>query len=465
MRTRRAREDFLGSRFLLLLGLRLLTTAFLLAPWAGFDEVYHQGYVEVDAERLRWPAFRQIALPRELVAAAGIPPDTNYETQQSPLYYAAAGLLLRLVPRRSPVIDLYVLRLANAVLAFAIGWILWRAAFVLRVGWPPVALLALVPGFAIATCRVCNDVLCGFLISIAVLGGLRSSRRTATFGAAAAGLAPWAKLYGLAVLPGALIREATRRNSPTGARLVRIALIVAPTAVLGLCSWLLLGHPAPIMYNVRGAPAAKVFEVPWVRDVWTVFKSHVWISGMSFHVFPNGFYIAVLCGMLVLFVRTLRSISRENAVAIGILAAPLLTFGLALVYQDWRAFSFYGGGGATGGWYVWAVAVPEMLLLAYGSSRGRAATRLLVAVLSLLLLLTVLGDCALVLDSAGALATTGKGHIVGIASGTISRAFTAYLSSRSAALAAGALVLAVSSWILAGGWILRAARAGDAGAA
>jgi hypothetical protein len=388
--------------------------------------------------------------------------DTNYETQQSPLYYWAAGLLLRLAPHRSPLEELYLLRFVNAALAFSVGLLIWKVVRPAPLAWVPVALLALIPGFGIAMCRVANDALCTVLISVALAGALAvgSGMRLATAGSLAAGIAPWAKLYGLAVLPITAVREALRRGTRIGTRLLRLLLVLCPQVVLTVCSLKLLGHPFPVMYNVRHAPLVPLLSVPWLQDAWAVAKSHIWMSGMSFLVFPTWIYVVpVLLFGWGLFL-SLSRIAESDRKDLAILVGSVAVFVIALAYHDWRAFSFYGGPGGTGGWYFWAVALPEMLLLTYGARKKGMIRKWILPVLAVFALLTVLADVALFLDSTGLLVRTSRNHIAGVMSASPSRIVSAYLASRPRPVAIAAAISAVSSWLLAALLLVTATRLG-----
>jgi hypothetical protein len=425
-----------------------------------------------------WPAFRGIALPGTLVDAMRqwpLPPkyaeifsgrdygeianrpskefhDTNYETQQSPLYYMAAGLFLRLLPGASPITELYALRLLNAGLAFGIGLLLLRVARNLNLGWIPVSLLALIPGFGIAMCRVCNDALCALLISFGVVGAFATSAsdRKRSLGSLAAGLAPWAKLYGLVALPGKALQEWAQRGSSIRRRSINISLIVLPSVVLAIASLNITGQAIPIMYNIRGAPYARILDIPWLRSAWTVAKTHVWVSGMSFLVFPTLVYvipIGLLAWGIFLTAASLRTSKLSSAQVVS-LVTPVLLFAAALGYQEWRGFSYYGGAGGSGGWYLWAVAVPEMILVAYGASQRRMIWSWAIPALLLFLILTILGDLSLFLDSTGLLARTASGHIRGVLPASSAHIISAYLGSRPLCIGVGAVALAAASWCL-----------------
>ncbi len=460
-----------------LLALRLAASVLLLPPWAGFDEPFHQGYAEADAVRLRWPGLREIDLPAPLIDAmrrwplprsyaadfgaraygqSRVPPSVqrrsaNHETQQSPLYYWITGLLLRLAGRGDPLRDLYLLRAANAALSLAVGWLLWKAARSRRLAGVPVALLALIPGFGFENCRVANDPLCGFLIGLAVVGAVSVAPAGwwPTIGSLAAGLAPWSKLYGLTVAPWSAVRESLRRGEPFRARATRGALILGPAAVLLACSVVRFGHPFPVMYNIRGAPYVSLFAVPWLRDAWAVLKSHVWMSGMDFLVFPTWIYVAPVLLLAWGVGKTVRSAAPSDRQTLAILGATVGTFGLALAYNSWRTFGYFGGGGGSAGWYLWAMAVPEILLVTLGAIRKGVVTLWTVATLSVFLAVTALADAATFLSSTGFLLASPGGHLLGVARCTLGQVIERYAQSRPAAIGLTAVLCAAASWIAA----------------
>ncbi len=468
-------RNFSALLFAFLLA-RLLAWAFLLPPWAGFDEPQHQGYVEACRERVFWPAYRAITIPDRLIseihrwplphrgpratservgetAPAVRAPIPNYETQQSPLYYLVAGRVLALLPPLAPIGELYLLRLANVAMAFVVGWLACRCAAALRFGpasWLPAALLAFVPGYGIAMIRVTNDALCALLLSVALsatTGFPKGSGRSAFVASLAGGLAPWAKLYGWVGVPS-VGGWALRRRSPRLLRLACLALLLVPGLLLAWVSWKLNGHALPIQENLRPSGHPPLSEVPWLRDAWVIAKTFVWVSGASSLVFPNGIYlmsVLLLAAGLVLTMAMVRD-GRDKLVLLGL---PVLLFGLAMAYHSWRILAAYGRNGSLG-WYLWALALPLGLLTTWGVTRSRRARRLLPLVLGFFLALTILADVVQVLDTAGMLVTTPNLHLLGVrgfAAGDLTRRFFA---SRPAPAAAAAIACAAGSWLLGG---------------
>lgn len=472
-----AQTSLLERTLLLTILLRLFATVFLVPPFSGFDEPYHLGLVVDCRDRVHFPDFLETALPTDFadgVRRWPLPPAyahelggtpwgrtpqkgpapaarlENYETQQAPLFYIVAGRIAALVPVRSAVGLLYLFRSINALLAFGVAILAWTGARALGFGeraWLPLAVLAFVPGFALALSRVSNDPLAALLMSVAVVGTLRAAGPSLG-GALAAGFAPAAKLYGWAalILP---VGRALRRRDRRGVAIA--AALVLPGVAVAAWAWSRNGNPLPLQENLRDVASAAPWEVPWLRDVWTIAKTHVWVSGMGFHVFPTSVHVLAALVLLGLAGLTVAVVRRDPGLRapVGALAAPLALFGAALGYHAWRNYSYFRDSGGTGGWYLWAAALPEALFLTLGLSRRRRLTGV-AAGLTLFLVLTAAGDVALFLEGIGALLETGAHHrIAGVADTPLWVLVGTFLASRPRPAALLALVLVPLSWVSA----------------
>ena len=457
----------------LFLACRLLAWAFLLLPWGGFDEYAHHGYVETCAETPRWRAFRSVYVPTRIVDAerdwrgrrggfdarvpgmtnspAPRPRQGNYETQQSPAYYLGAGLLLRILPPLSPIAELYLLRIVNAGLALLVGVATIaaarRAGFSER-AWFPLALLAFVPGFAIALVRVSNDALCALCLAIGIGASLEDSRgrRRAILAAASTGTAPWAKLYGLAGIPGVLVRALRRGERNRG---IAAALLVLPAVALAILSRRIHGSEIALADVLTHPAAVRLRDVPWARDAWAFVKSHLWVSGMSVRVFPSLVYVVLAVGLALCLWKS-ASAPRSNARDrrnLSSVSIPVILFLIAAAYFATKNFAAYRSPGGVGGWYLWAMALPEALLLTWGLGHSPRGGRWFPILLSGFLLLTVAGDLALFAEPGGFLANS-SGQITVIGGASYPRVLEAFRRSRPAPVAVVAEATALLSWIL-----------------
>lgn len=463
------KSSALSGLFIIFLLFRLSSWAFLLPPWGGFDEPAHQGLVETCAAHLGWPRFQSVTIPERLIRAIGAqravtngrtdliaPPRANYETQQSPLYYLLTGRLLRAFPPLSPIAELYVLRLLNAFLALLVGVIILRAAsggILAELDWLPVAWLGFVPGYAIAMVRVSNDALCALLVTAALAAIIRDRGGRVgvrLIGAGAAGLAPWAKLYGAAVLPAAAFDAIRKRTG----RALALVLLAIPPLLLALLSFRLNGTVVPLQENLIPARPFHIAEVPWMRDVWTIAKTQIWVSGQSSIVFPTWMYPLPIAILLLAATGSIchafRPKQKELASKVGLLLATLALFGFALAYHATRNYAANRVPGGSGGWYLWAMALPETLLFSLwvGDPKRRAW---LPGVFALFLSLLILGDVALFFEAAGGLITSeGNHHILGLHSHPMAGVVEAFFRTRPPAIGAAAISLGIASWLVGG---------------
>lgn len=374
----------------------------------------------------------------------------NYELQQAPLFYVLAGRIAALVPARSATALLYLFRSLNAMCAFGVAVLARRGARALGFGeraWLPLAVLAFVPGFALALARASNDALAALLMSVAVVGSLRAGGPSLA-GALAAGLAPAVKLYAWAALAVPAALAFARRSARAFGT---AAAMILPGVAVAVWAWLRHGSLLPLQENLRPVASASPADVPWLRDAWTVAKTHVWVSGMGFHVFPVPIHACALLLLLAGGALSVAAVRRtpELRRPAALLAIPLALFAAALAYHAWRNFSYFRDSGGTGGWYLWAMALPEALLLTLGLSR-RARLAGLAAGLALFLVLSVAGDAALFLEGTGALLERGARHrisgVAGVAPGLLLQRF---LVSRPRPAAFLALVLVPLAWGMA----------------
>ncbi len=468
----------------LLLGLRLLTWAFLLPPWSGFDEPYHHGLVETYAEDPRWHPFLSVGLPPRLLASLRDWPlyrnyanafaarsygetqvpdrepihDPNYETLQSPTYYWMAGGLLRVVPRLEPIDELFFLRGVNALLALAVGGMTLAAARVAGYGSRrayPVLLLAFLPGYALALVRVSNDAVCAVLISLALYASLRAKERRggrSWVAATAAGLSPWAKLYGWTAVPKLAWDEIRRRPwTPRSAGF--LGVLFAPGLALSLFTWRIHGHPVSLLENLKRPGSPSPLDVPWLDDVWTMIKTQIWMSGMSDIVLPTLLYLLIAAAFAYLLGEAVRPrswLGRPADDRRWDLIVPILCFVFALCYFAYRNFALSGGPGGAGGWYMWSMALAESLLLTWAAAREARAAKIFKAVLAALFVVLIVGDLILFVEPSGRLILSAPTHhFRGIRMAPIATFASWFWASRPAWCASLAALLALASWITA----------------
>jgi hypothetical protein len=182
---------------------------------------------------------------------------------------------------------------------------------------------------------------------------------------------------------------------------------------------------------------------------------------MSVRVFPSIVYVVLAAGLAASAWTTATHRGREPRDRRNLLtiAMPLFFFLAAVVYFAPKNFAAYRAPGGVGGWYLWSMALPEALLLAFGLAREEVRARWFPLLLTAFLLFTVAGDLALFAEPSGAL-VSANGHIAGI-SGSFASIADAFRRTRPVSAAIAAVVTATLSWVL-GALALAAALRRDA---
>ncbi len=211
-----------------------LCYVFIVPPWMHYDEPNHFEYAYLLAKLNRQPVegeydpqMRLAVVESELETGfyrvlSLTPPDLEHAQQplwigpasqldDPPLYYAWAGLPLRLFPGANVTTQLYLARLMSLPLYLLIIWLVQRTAAELAPARHPLRYalplgVALLPGFVDVMTGVSNDVAVVAMVSVAVWGIVRLmvrgfDWRTAGLSLAGGMLTLWIKTSGLFVLP------------------------------------------------------------------------------------------------------------------------------------------------------------------------------------------------------------------------------------------------------------------------
>jgi hypothetical protein len=149
---------------------------------------------------------------------------------------------------------------------------------------------------------------------------------------------------------------------------------------------------------VGGAPAQKtgplqivssIGEVDWGAAFGSLFASHIWWGNWSFlavrswiyHVFEYGALLIVV-GVVLRVVRNYRGRKAQahpvQLPHLGVVFALYAGFLAAIAYHVLMTFLDFGLG-ASAGWYVYAVVLPEAILVIAGLSAFKMAKHLIVA--------------------------------------------------------------------------------------
>ncbi len=319
-------------------------------------------------------AFDLVRAPRATVAGG---PAVNPESNQPPLFYLAAGLLLRLAwSGIAPPSALLACRFVSvALVALAIFGPLARLARRRPPGLAVAALLALLlPGASESLARCSNDaaVFLWAALVLAALDGDPPAWRAVPLIAAG----PLLKLTAIPIVVFAAVALYTRGRRATAAASAACALAVFPVQLARGWWW-----GGTVELN-RAAGAAIAEPLPrallgLLRSAYAFVKTTFWVGGWSFLRPPLPLAILYLL-LLLAAAAAWRPRPRPprlaaHAAALACAAAGFCVFALA-------NRRYYGVWGGVGGWYLWgwspwlAVAAADL-----GSIAPRAARPLLLS--------------------------------------------------------------------------------------
>jgi 4-amino-4-deoxy-L-arabinose transferase-like glycosyltransferase len=339
---------------------------------------------------------------RALAPEQGSQPATeriqNYESQQAPLYYWAAGIPMGWMSGQPLLSQLYLLRMLNVLLASAVvllAW--WIARRVLRSDRQAigvVAIIVLLPELMINLARVGNEslaLICYALLLVAALQVAQQPRswRWWILLGIALGVGLLTKAYFLTAIPAVIVlagisfwraREGDAGKSAILAVAVRLCAALAVTlAIAG--AWYARVHAATGSWSGQGDDAAmrqvsllqKLSAIPhvnWKSGVLSVVVSHIWFGGWSFLRVPRNLYVvgvlvivAAVAGVVIRLSR--RRDAKGERRDVLVLTAFYLCFWAGLAYHVLVTF-LHLGVSATTGWYLYALVAAEIVLLVWG---------------------------------------------------------------------------------------------------
>jgi Dolichyl-phosphate-mannose-protein mannosyltransferase len=327
------------------------------------------------------------AIPPAWGAQLGTGP-ALYEAQQAPLYYWMMSVPLRWAwawPLAGRVMLIRMLSVLLASLVIPIAYAAARSFFAsdgLALG--TAAVITCMPELMIDISRAGNDSLAIVVYSLLTLLLLLAVQpgRSNLFVAAGAvlGVGLLSKAYFLPAVPAfVLVAVYSFWRLPVERR--RILLNSAVGMVLALLisfGWywrnrVLTGTWSGEQDDAIAAHASlphlatAIRHVNWAGGVTSVLVSHVWFGGWSFLKLPKLIYVVFALGMaaaLFGLVKVVRKPEFRSARLIVLLALYAL-FWAGLLY-DVVVVYMARGVSASCGWYMYAVIVPEILLVTYG---------------------------------------------------------------------------------------------------
>ncbi len=347
----------------------------------------HDSYWQLsDAQRTELQRqFR--ALPPEWQGQTGTAP-TMYEAQQGPLYYWLMSLPLRIVPEWTLAARVMLVRLLSLLLAALLLPIAYAtAARVLgRPGYAIgiVAVIVCMPELMIDVCRAGNESLAVVVFSLLTYALMVAAQKESGLWFVIAGIVLGAglltKAYFVVAIPAFCLiaaYAAWRAASARTSLLLRagLGLLIAAAMSFG---WYWRNHALTGSWSgeendvaaVRGGLGhllSAAAHVHWIGGITSVLVSHLWFGGWSFLKLPRPVYLLFVAGIAVAAFGLLRLIAKDRLRSpdLFVVTTIYVFFWLGLLY-DILVVSIATGVSATDGWYMYAVVLPEVLLVALG---------------------------------------------------------------------------------------------------
>jgi len=376
-------------------------------PWASgsppFEEPGRMSYPAFFGNR---PAVAHYETYRSIAANNSYKPgaDANWEAQHPPLYYALMAPIMKATEGVSFVIQIFILRLASYLLAWAAFVIGWRTVQSYETKWIPAGIAEgyafyplFVPMFLGEFARIGNDALCLFLLSLLFCTSLRVFywEKSGATGPLALGL-----LLGLGLLTKAffipltagyalfmLLRTWQARDSAPvlRQRLTSLALAIAPALLIG-AGWYVrclvvygspLGSVDSMVLASRGGLIANLLHnfsiYAFIRDAIGIVASWLWAGSWSLvRVSPllQGPLLLITGWIAASFVREARNYPATDPIWLPVwLTIPILG---GLSYHILVVIAL--GSNGTPGWYLSILAPFLATAFGYGIKRTRQSS-------------------------------------------------------------------------------------------
>jgi 4-amino-4-deoxy-L-arabinose transferase-like glycosyltransferase len=326
------------------------------------------------------------AIPPAWGSESGTAP-AMYEAQQAPLYYWVMSVPLRLASQWSLPARVLLIRILSVLLAslcIPIAYLAARKFFTSEpIGLGVIALITCMPELMIDISRAGNECLAVPLYTLLTLLLLLSVEPGGSGGLIAAGavlgLGLLTKAYFLVAVPAFLllaVYAAWRAPAEQKRVLLRGALGFS-LALLVSVGWywrnrILTGtwsgeeNDAAAVHSTVGL-LASMRHVHWSGGITSVLVSHVWFGGWSFLKLPKPLYVLFALGMVLVACGLVRVVMKGRLHSRPLVVAGVLygLFWVGLLYNVFVVF-LATGVSASDGWYMYAVVVPELLLVTCG---------------------------------------------------------------------------------------------------
>jgi hypothetical protein len=323
------------------------------------------------------------SIPPEWGAQKGSGP-AMYEAQQAPLFYWLMWVPIEWAKHSELASRVMLIRLLSVLTASLLVPIAYRTAnLFLRSREQAIALTAVIvcmPELMTDISRVGNESLAivafSGLTMLLLLAVRARNERWFVAAGIVLGLGLLTKAYFLTAIPAYI---AIAAHSVWGKPKPRKASF---SVALGLCAALIVSFPwywrAHSLTNSwsgeeNDAAAAQqgiahvihsISHVNWIGGVTSVLVSHVWFGGWSFLKLPKGIYLLFALAMVVSAVGLIK-LAFTNRLRSSHLLVLLTLYGFFWVGLLYDILVVYIGTGvsASDGWYMYAVVLPEMLLV------------------------------------------------------------------------------------------------------
>lgn len=361
-------------------------------PWLIHDSsqgiLSYEEYFGLPSREQKARRARLERLPVEWSREEAAPLEHLYEAQQAPLYYWIMAPFYRLIEGLSIPSIVWILRSLTvliASMAVPLAFLSGRRVF----RNDPLALgAALVmtsfPELFIVIGHVGNEGLSVAAGALFVLLALRIVEGTPSPGAGfqfgmALGAALLTKAYFLALIPVAAVAlYLARRRAAWQA----VAAIVSCMAVSGwwyIHNFVLTGtltgqnDDVQAVANSKVSLLSAVSQIHWAKVFDFIILSNIWLGDWSFLVVRTWMYrvvelmiLAAIVGVCLQVVRERSGLPRPGE--LGLLALPYAAMIAGLCFQAAQVFRTAGSAG-TMGYYLYALVVPESVLLIAGIAR------------------------------------------------------------------------------------------------
>jgi hypothetical protein len=292
-------------------------------------------------------AFDLVRAAPAVIRRSDFRPFPNVEANQPPLFYLAAGLLLRPFDPTTAAALLSCRLLAVALVAFA----LFGPLRALARAWPPAlsaaCLLALlVPGASEGLAR-CSNEAAVFLWASLVLAALAGRARSVVIVLLVAA-GPLIKLTAIPVVVFAVSVCALEGRAGLAAAGAAASLLLFP--VQALRGWMWGGT---LELNAPGGPIVETAvqaAAGFVRSAYAFVKTTMWVGGSSLIRPPRWLVVAYGAGLAALGLALRRRPDSRRRIAHGAaLIAACAGFAVFAIANR----RYYGDWGGVAGWYAW----------------------------------------------------------------------------------------------------------------